>query len=59
MGNKKSERKQFCIYCSRKEVDMPVYSCCLGRMGICLECARKAVIALEDHQAKQLAEAKG
>lgn len=59
MGKKKSENKQFCIYCSRKEVEMPVHSCCLGRMGICLECAKKAVVALEEHQGRQLAKVRG
>ncbi len=59
MGRIKPERKQSCLFCSRKEAEMPVYSCCLGRMGICLECAKKAIIALEEYQAKQLAEAKG
>ncbi len=45
----KTERSQSCLFCNRKDT-MPVYSCCLGRMGICLECAEKARTALLKHK---------
>jgi hypothetical protein len=33
-------------------VGLPVFSIGAGRLGICLDCARKAVAALERHQQK-------
>lgn len=46
------EPKQTCVFCNHQAADMPVYSIGVGRIGICLDCARKAVAALERHQAK-------
>lgn len=46
-----TERRQRCLWCQSTRPDLPVYSACVGRLGICLECARKAVAALEEHQA--------
>jgi len=48
----KNEKQQSCLFCNRKDADMPVYSCRLGRLGICLDCAEKAQKALVDHQEK-------
>lgn len=48
----KNEKQQTCLFCNRKDADMPVYSCCLGRLGICLDCVEKARTALIDHQEK-------
>jgi hypothetical protein len=45
----KNENQQICIFCNRKDKDMPVYSVCLGRLGICLDCAEKARMALLAH----------
>jgi hypothetical protein len=45
--------EQNCFFCNRKDSDMPVYSCGLGRLGICLECVEKARIALIKHQEEQ------
>lgn len=50
--NKNEKNEQSCLFCNRKDADMPVYSCCLGRLGICLDCAEKARTALIDHQKK-------
>lgn len=45
-----SECTQSCIFCSKKrEQELSVYSLGLGRLGICLDCAIKAVKALLDH----------
>jgi len=52
MINKQEQNEQCCLFCNRKDIDMPVYSCCLGRLGICLDCAEKAQKALLDHQEK-------
>jgi|GEM_PF-2731958 hypothetical protein len=45
--------EQNCFFCNRKDSDMPVYSCGLGRLGICLVCVEKARIALIKHQEEQ------
>ena len=45
-----AERRQTCLWCQSSRSDLPVYSARVGRLGICLECARKAVEALEEHQ---------
>lgn len=47
-----NERKQICLFCNRKDAEMPVYSCCLGRLGICFDCVEKARTALLEHQKK-------
>ena len=44
------EPRQTCLWCQSSRSDLPVYSARVGRLGICLECARKAVAALEAHQ---------
>lgn len=46
----KPDPEQTCLFCNRKDAEMPVYSCCLGRLGICLDCADKARTALLEHQ---------
>ena len=46
----KQERRQSCLWCRTTSPTLHVYSACVGRLGICLECARKAVEALEEHQ---------
>ena len=43
---KKEPGTQSCLFCGRKEANMPVYSLGVGRLGICLDCANKAVEAL-------------
>ena len=45
-----AERRQSCLFCRSAGPELPVYSACVGRLGICLECARKAVTALDEHQ---------
>jgi hypothetical protein len=44
--------KQTCLFCHHQAVGLPVFSIGAGRLGICLDCARKAVAALERHQQK-------
>lgn len=44
--------EQTCMFCNRKDAEMSVYSCCLGRLGICLDYAEKVRTALIDHQEK-------
>ena len=46
------EPRQSCLWCRTTGPTLHVYSACVGRLGICLECARKAVAALEEHQGR-------
>ena len=46
------EPKQTCVFCNRQAADMPVFSIGVGRIGICLHCARKAVESLERYESK-------
>lgn len=44
------DRSQTCLFCLAKSEDMAVYSVGLGRVGICIDCSRKAQAVLEKHQ---------
>jgi hypothetical protein len=49
MKTDKTENRQTCLFCIQSKAEMPVYSCGLGRIGICLECVEKARTALLKH----------
>lgn len=45
-----SVNKQSCIFCPKKRDEkLAVYSLGLGRLGICIDCAIKAVKVLTEH----------
>lgn len=47
------EHGQTCLFCNKtRDPELAVYSVGAGRLGICLECAIKAVEALEKHTEK-------
>lgn len=49
--NQPEERGQTCLFCSRnRDPELAVYSMGVGRLGICLDCARKAVEVLQTHE---------
>lgn len=44
------EHGQTCLFCHKtRDTELAVYSFGAGRLGICLECAIKAVEALQKH----------
>jgi hypothetical protein len=47
---------QSCLFCGKHDKEMPVYSVGLGRLGICFDCAQKAVKELWNHKLKKEAE---
>jgi len=49
MKTDKTENRQTCLFCIQSKTEMPVYSCGVGRIGICLECVEKARTALLRH----------
>lgn len=49
--NEHAELGQTCLFCNKsRDPELAVYSIGVGRLGICLECARKAVEALQQRE---------